>query len=286
MKIITKEPRFDVASAISPGQRDFQEDTLITDFPQGLEFGFAVLADGMGGHAAGDLASKIIVTEVFSEVKFQSSKLDEFEAECAEILWESARSANDCIRAHVTEHPGDRGMGSTLIAPIFIKDKLFWISIGDSPLYLVRDSKLTQLNEDHSMAPQIDLMLRSGMISEEEARTHPDRNCLTSVLSGDKVAKVDCPEVPHQIEKNDIYVVSSDGLQFLSNEEIEEIVVEHQLENASVITARLLDAVLNLDDPDQDNLSFSVVKVNWTDAAEASNSEELPLPLQLGVVNG
>ena len=254
MSVHRNDPRFDVASAISPGQRDYQEDTLITDFPQGSDFGFAVLADGMGGHAAGDIASKIIVTEIFSEIKFQSSKLDEFENECHDILWESTRSANDCIRAHVTQHPTDRGMGSTLIAPIFVRDKLFWISVGDSPLYLIRNGEMKQLNEDHSMAPQIDLMLRSGMISEEEARTHPDRNCLTSVLSGDKVAKVDCPETAFQVEKDDIFVVSSDGLQFLSNEEIEEIVVEHKEEDASEITARLLDAVLNLDDPDQDNL--------------------------------
>lgn len=282
----SKLPRFDVASAISPGQRDYQEDALITDFPQGTDFGFAVLADGMGGHAAGDVASKIIVTEVFSEIKFQTSKLDEFEAACQEILWESARSANDCIRAHVTENPDDRGMGSTLIAPIFIRDKLYWISVGDSPLYLVRDGKMQQLNEDHSMAPQIDLMMRSGMISEEEARSHPDRNCLTSVLAGDKVSKVDCPEEAFQIENGDIFVVSSDGLQFLSNEEIEEIVVEYQAETATEITARLLDAVLNLDDPEQDNLSFTVIKVNWTNAAENETIMDLSVPLKLGVVNG
>lgn len=280
------EPRFEVASAISPGQRDYQEDSIITDFPQGTDFGFVVLADGMGGHAAGDQASKIIVTEVFSEIKFQSSKLDEFENDCHDILWESARSANDCIRAHVTEHPSDRGMGSTLIAPVFLADKLRWISIGDSPLYLIRNDEMRQLNEDHSMAPQIDLMLRSGMISEDEARTHPDRNCLTSVLSGDKVAKVDCPEESFQLERNDIIVVSSDGLQFLSNEEIEEIVIENQSESASVITTRLLDAVLNLDDPDQDNLSFAVIKVNWTDKAQREAEADLSVPLKLGVVNG
>ena len=186
-----KEPRFDVASALNPGQREYQEDSLVTDFPQGTEFGFTVLADGMGGHAAGDIASKIIVTEVFSEVKFQSSDLEAFVADCPTILWDAARSANDCVRAHVTEHPEDRGMGSTLIAPVFVRNMLFWISIGDSPLYLIRNGEMEQLNEDHSMAPQIDLMFRSGMLTEAEAKNHPDRNCLTSVLGGDQVAKVD-----------------------------------------------------------------------------------------------
>ena len=286
MKQHIHEPRFDVASAINPGQRDYQEDALITDFPQGTDFGFAVLADGMGGHAAGDTASKIIVTEVFSEIKFQCSDLEHFEKNCSEILWEAARSANDCIRAHVTENPDDRGMGSTLVAPIFIRDKLFWISIGDSPLYLLRKDEFSQVNEDHSMAPQIDLMLRSGMINEHEAKTHPDRNCLTSVLGGDKVAKVDCPEEAFKIERGDIFVVASDGLQFLSNEQIEAIVKEAKSKPAAEIAANLLDALIELDDPDQDNMSFSVIKVNWTDAAEKAAEEDLSVPLKLGVVNG
>ena len=282
----TRTPRFDVASAINPGKRSYQEDSLITDFPQGTEYGFAVLADGMGGHAAGDIASKIIVTEVFSEIKFQSSDLKKFEKACHDILWEAARSANECIRAHVSENPKDAGMGSTLVAPVFIRDKLFWISIGDSPLYLVRDGAMQQLNEDHSMAPQIDLMQRSGMLSEDEAKNHPDRNCLTSVLGGDKVAKVDCPEKGFTIAKGDILVVASDGLQFLSNEEIEEIVLECQDETATEIAAELLEALITLDDPHQDNLSFSVIKVNWTDVAEAELSDDRAEPLKLGVVNG
>ena len=66
------EPRFDVASAICQG-RDYQEDAIVTDFPFGSDSGVVVLADGMGGHAAGDVASKIVVTEVFSELKFESA---------------------------------------------------------------------------------------------------------------------------------------------------------------------------------------------------------------------
>ncbi len=67
------EPRFDVASAICQGGRDYQEDAIVTDFPFGADSGVVVLADGMGGHAAGDVASKIVVTEVFSELKFESA---------------------------------------------------------------------------------------------------------------------------------------------------------------------------------------------------------------------
>ena len=103
---------------------------------------------------------------------------------------------------------------------------------------------------------------------------------------GDKVAKVDCPEKGFTIAKGDILVVASDGLQFLSNEEIEEIVLECQDETATEIAAELLEALITLDDPHQDNLSFSVIKVNWTDVAEAELSDDRAEPLKLGVVNG
>jgi len=279
------EPRFDVASGLNPGRRDYQEDSLITDFPVGSNLGFAVLADGMGGHAAGDVASKIIVTEIFSELKFQSGDLKEFEADLPDVLWEVTQSANECIRADVAQSPDHRGMGSTLIAPIFVADRLYWMSIGDSPLYLIRDGAITQLNEDHSMAPQIDLMFQSGIIDAEAAMNHPDRNCLTSVLCGGEIAKVDCPRKPFQTRRDDIYIVSSDGLQFLKNDEILEIVHEARHKPANRIAARLLAAISDLEDPDQDNVSFSVIKVNWTENEPART----PLVLthaQLGVVNG
>ena len=76
----SREPRYDVASGISQGARDYQEDAITSDFPVGAEAGFVVLADGMGGHAAGDVASKIVLTEVYSELKFHFADVEAFEA--------------------------------------------------------------------------------------------------------------------------------------------------------------------------------------------------------------
>ena len=285
MKRVRPEPRYDVASALSPGHREYQEDSLIADFPLGTDAGFAVLADGMGGHAAGDTASKIIVTEVYSELKFQSTNIAEIEKDLPSILWAVTQSANECIRAHVAQSPRDRGMGSTLIAPIFVGDHLYWISIGDSPLYLIREGEMRQINADHSMAPEIDERYRKGEIDEETARTHPDRNCLTSVLCGGDIPKVDCPKTPFQVEREDIYLVSSDGLQFLDNEKIAAIVAENREEPSSAIAAALLNAITELDDPDQDNVSFAVIKVNWTDA-EAPAPKLVLTKAQLEVLYG
>ena len=100
---------FDVASAVSQGQREHQEDALIADFPIGSDLGFAVLADGMGGHSAGDIASKIVVTEVFSELKLQSGDTQEFETKVQDILKNAAIAANECVMGHVRSNPETHG---------------------------------------------------------------------------------------------------------------------------------------------------------------------------------
>jgi len=256
------ESGFDVASAVSQGGRDYQEDTVVTDFPLGSDSGFVVLADGMGGHAAGDVASKIVVTEVFSELKFQSATFSYNENDIPTHLFDAAKSANECLLSEVSTNPETTGMGSTLVSVVICENRLFWISIGDSPLYILRDGKLKQLNEDHSMAPQIDFMVESGMIDAEVGKNHPDRNCLTSVLMGDSVAKIDCPKTPFELKIGDILLVSSDGLQFLEDSEIQEIMATHAKKPSNEISARLLAALQKLDDPDQDNISFSVIKIN------------------------
>lgn len=271
----TPEIRFDVASAISQGQRDYQEDAIVTDFPLGSEVGFAVLADGMGGHAAGDVASKIIVTEVFSELKLQSGDQNQFQSNLNDILKDAALAANECVNGHVYANPETAGMGATLLAPVFVRDSLSWISIGDSPLFLFRAGALKQLNEDHSMAPQIDLMVASGMLEAEAGANHPDRNCLTSVLLGDKIARIDCPKVPVALLNGDILIMASDGLQFLTNGQIENALVKNIDKSSQEISQVLLAALDQLADPDQDNISFSVIKIILDD--HVSNVEILPI---------
>ncbi|MFQ6551264.1 protein phosphatase 2C domain-containing protein [Aestuariibius insulae] len=256
------EPRFDVASAIAQGGRDYQEDAIITDFPFGADTGLAVLADGMGGHAAGDVASKIVVTEVFSELKFQSANLFQLEHQIPDMMTEAATIANDCVRSHVQENPETRGMGATLVSLVLVENRMYWMSIGDSPLYHYRSGKMSQLNEDHSMAPQIDFMVQSGLLDPETGKNHPDRNCLTSVILGEKVARSDCPKKPFELKLGDIVVVSSDGLQYLEEAKIEKILHRYRRRRSAEIAGYLLEALDGLADPDQDNISFSVIKMN------------------------
>lgn len=252
---------FQAASALSVGMRDHQEDAVISDFPLGTDMGLTVLADGMGGHAAGDIASKIVMTEVYSELKFQSTSPEEMASNMSSVLLGAASNANECLREHVAANPSASGMGATLVAAVIYNSQLSWISIGDSPLYLFRDGKLRQLNEDHSMAPQIDFMVESGLMDVEVGRDHPDRNCLTSVLAGEEIARIDCPARPIDLMDGDILLVSSDGLQFLGNDGIEATLAEMVESDAADIAAQFLDQIETLNDPYQDNVSMTVVKI-------------------------
>ena len=272
----SREPRYDVASGISQGARDYQEDAITADFPVGSEAGFVVLADGMGGHAAGDVASKIVLTEVYSELKFHFADVEAFETRAPDILRGVADLANDTLRQHTRSHPETEGMGATLVVPALVENRLWWISVGDSPLFLYRAGKLSQLNEDHSMAPQIDFMVKSGLMDAETGANHPDRNCLISVLMGTRIPKVDCPTKPCELRAGDIVICASDGLQFLTNAQIEKVVGKYSKKRSTEIAERLLEELVRLDDPDQDNISFTIIKVN--DASTRERQNRIPRP--------
>lgn len=250
---------YDVTSVVHKGGRDYQEDAIITDFSRGAPLGFAVLSDGMGGHAAGDVASKIVVTEVFSELKFQSGDPEQFVEALQEILLDAVAGANECLSAHSRANPDTAGMGATVVVPVLYHNQLNWISIGDSPLYLVRNGEIEQLNEDHSLAPQIDMMVDAGLLSSEIGRNHPDRSCLTSVLIGEQIEKIDCPKDPFLLQDGDIVLASSDGLQTLTNEDIRDTILENLQGGSSQIADALLEEVIAEGDPNQDNISFCVI---------------------------
>lgn len=255
------EPRFDVACALDRGGRDYQEDTLVSDFAVGDDLGIVVLADGMGGHSAGDIASKIVVTEVFSELKFHSDLFFDHAEQLPELMQSALESANECVRDAMLANEASLGMGSTVVATVMAGNRLFWSSVGDSPLYHFRNGSLEQINEDHSMAPQIDALAETGAIDAETAANHPDRNCLTSAIAGGKINRVDNRGIALATKAGDIVVVSSDGLQFLDDRIIAKTISRNRRRPSADIANALLQAVKGLNDPEQDNISFAVIKV-------------------------
>lgn len=252
---------FDAASAISQGNREYQEDAIAMDFQCGGRIGFVVVADGMGGHAAGDVASNVVLTEVFSELKLESQNFLKPQYDFASTLQNAATAANESVKQHVEMHPSSHGMGSTLLSMVIVDDRLYWISIGDSPLFLFRDCKLQQLNADHSMAPQIDFMVAEGLMTQDEGMQHPDRNCLTSAITGGVISKIDCPVEPFRLYQGDCIICASDGIQFLDEETISQTVSEYGSANSNSIAEAILDAIEEVDHPEQDNISFSIVNV-------------------------
>jgi len=260
---------FDVASAAIKGARDYQEDSLISSFPMGQGAGFAIIADGIGGHVAGSLASALVTTEVFSHLKMQESQLINGVLSIPFALREAAEQANKKIAAHVKKDKDTKGMGSTLLVPVIRADRLSWISIGDSPLLLLRNGALRQLNKDHSMAPQIDMMVKTGALSAEAGKDHPDRNTLVSVLNGEEIAQIDCPASPILLKDGDILIAASDGLQFLSNGTIANTLALAKDGRSVDIANAFLTALTQLNHPEQDNTTFVVVKIGEEAAPDA-----------------
>lgn len=257
---------YDAASTAAIGRRDLQEDAIVMHFPEGSGLGYVVLADGMGGHAAGDVASKIVVQEFFAALRQHLEDPANLERNMGAILRDAMDRANDEVARRAADWPDQTGMGSTLVAPLIVRNRLYWISVGDSPLYLLRGSRLTRLNQEHSMARRLDRMVLNGQLSQKDADRNPDRDCLTSVLLGANVPEIDCRDQPLDLAYGDVLIVASDGLLFIDEQRIAGVVYDNRDRTSAEISALLLQEIRSQDDPYQDNVSIGVIKVGRPEA--------------------
>ncbi len=254
-------PAYDIALILDQGQRDTQEDAVAARMFDAADAAYIVVADGMGGHAAGEVASSLVIKAWRDALDPELEQATPSENALIDALPVAAMLANAAVENHCEEQGGGLKMGSTLLGVLLLAQRVFWISIGDSPLYLFRDGALKQVNEDHSMAPVIDAQLAQGILTEDEARSHPDRNQLTSVIMGAAIPKVDCPETPLSLTGTDILIAGSDGLQYLGDLEIQSILEANTDALARDIADALFQALRAKNDPDQDNVSIGVVKL-------------------------
>lgn len=173
-----------------------------------------VVADGMGGHAGGDIASATVVTEL---VEIDHDSLTA--AEASTQLSRAITSANREIARTYAESPELEGMGTTVTAIMRARNKLILAHIGDSRAYLLREDRLSQVTKDHSF---VQTLIDEGRITEEEANTHPQRSVVTRVLTG---ADGDEPDLgAREARHGDRYLLCSDGLSgFVALDTIEEI---------------------------------------------------------------
>ena len=254
---------FDRASCATKGARSYQEDSALLwpgDDPflpaaDGVRNGelVAILADSMGGHAGGALASRT-VCEAFANA-FAAA-----DGDAHGRLIAALSAANEAIADKVNENPALSGMGSTLIGVVFSEDGAQWVSVGDSPLMLYRRGEIALLNEDHSLAPELDRMAEAGHISFEEARRDPRRHMLRSAVTGEDIDLVDISRRPLPIEPGDYIILASDGLQTLEAGEVERIVSAYAKDGAKAVAHALIRAVEAVRDPHQDNATVVAVQ--------------------------
>jgi protein phosphatase len=163
----------------------------------------AVVADGMGGYEGGQEASRLAV-ETLVEV-YRDFGGDDPQAALVEAL----QTAHEQIREYSFAHPELRGMGTTCTAAAIVQDALYYVHVGDTRLYLIRDGQITRVTRDHSYVGRL---VESGMISAEEAENHPQRNILTAALGTNPDLIMDSPGRPEPLRPEDVLLICSDGL--------------------------------------------------------------------------
>lgn len=186
----------------------FATDETIGNLPNLL-----VVADGMGGHRAGDFASRFTVEVLAEEV--QNSK----ETHPEQILGNAIQTANERLMEEAAKDSRLEGMGTTLVAATILDHVLYFANVGDSRLYLI-NKEIRQLSKDHSMVEE---MVRLGGLTEEEAKHHPDKNIITRAMGVKDKVEPDFFE--YRLKGGDTILMCSDGLtNMVDDDEIFQIV--------------------------------------------------------------
>jgi protein phosphatase len=262
------------------GERELQEDYSSINFlKQQTELLF-VLADGMGGHAGGEVASK---TAVDAFVKtFVDSPSESIQAKLGAAL----QQANHEITNLINNNSSLDGMGCTLVGMHLGVHGINWISVGDSPLFLIRKNQLIRLNEDHSMAPLIEKSLREGKITLDEARNHPHQHVLRSAVTGGDLELIDAPANTFVLYAGDVVVLASDGILTLSDDEILNTIKGASQRQADSLTSALLSAVRAKRKPRQDNTTVQVFVVpqHWKGSSKGNLSFWLAIGAAIAVL--
>ncbi|TWG76795.1 protein phosphatase [Bacillus subtilis J27] len=170
------------------------------------EFILAVVADGMGGHLAGDVASKMAV-KAMGEKWNEAETIPTAPSECEKWLIQQILSVNSKIYDHAQAHEECQGMGTTIVCALFTGKTVSVAHIGDSRCYLLQDDDFVQVTEDHSLVNEL---VRTGEISREDAEHHPRKNVLTKALGTDQSVSIDTRSF--DIEPGDKLLLCSDGL--------------------------------------------------------------------------
>ena len=223
------------AAATMIGARKRQEDAwsiqVVPDDGKGDDLLLAAVADGMGGLPAGDQASRITIRNFTGSYSLITKPP-------AERLRPALAHANHAMRTAIEADPSLRGMGSTLVAALFLEDRFHWLSVGDSHIFHWRGDALERVNPLHTYGRELDARAARGEISAMRAALHPQRAAITSAVMGLPLDEVAEGEV--DLADGDVVVLASDGIETLSDEEIAAICGDRQSAGASQIAEAII----------------------------------------------
>jgi len=202
---------FEITTSTDPGMvRSHNEDSVAADAANGL----VVLADGMGGYNAGEVASGMATTVIITEMQQSLLKTQPHEIDpksnqqiAARLVREQVMKANTSIYQAAQSQPQYAGMGTTLVVCLFYDNKVLVAHLGDSRLYMTRDGKFKQVTRDHSLLQE---QIDSGIITAEQAKKAAHKNLVTKALGIDPTVEPEIHEYP--TKPGDIYLLCSDGL--------------------------------------------------------------------------
>src|ERR1019366_5979392 len=243
------------------------------NFGYDQKLGIFVVCDGMGGHAAGEIASQIAVDTIlayFSEhaPNVEDNAFLEDAPVGARLLAEAVKKANDAILNYAEEHKNTTGMGTTLVAARFSYGVFSIANVGDSRVYLFREGQLLQLTEDHSLVME---QVRRGMLTLEEAKRSSVQNIITRALGTDENTLPDLGEFPAQ--DGDILLLTTDGvLRHVADQEMNTILL--QLPSLEAAFQTLIDAAN--EGGGEDNATCVLVRVRKEKTVDGQKNESGP----------
>jgi serine/threonine protein phosphatase PrpC len=237
--------------------RDHNEDAIGSD----VEIGLMVLADGMGGYNAGEVASGIAVKTIVDMVTEACGREDRADIEPETglmrqtiILRDAIQRANKIIHQTAQSQPQCEGMGTTLVACLFYDNRVSVAHVGDSRMYRLRDSRFEQITLDHSLLQEL---VDRGFYSQEEAQRSTNRNYVTRALGVEPTVEVELQEI--DAGKEDYYLLCSDGLPDMVEDEDIHLTISTFSANLDTIGQQLIK--LTNDNGGRDNVSIILVKV-------------------------
>lgn len=236
--------------------RSHNEDAIHCDAARGL----AILADGMGGHNAGEVASGMATTLLASELgrAIDAERAMTFtragQAETCQWLTHEVARANTAIHQAAQSQPQYAGMGTTLVMAVFFDHLMVVAHVGDSRLYRLRGARLERLTRDHSLLQE---QIDSGLLLPEEARLSTNRNLVTRAVGIE--AQVEAEVHCHEVATNDLYLLCSDGLNDMIDDELIGTTLKHLSGNLDEAAKQLVH--LANDHGGRDNVSVILVRI-------------------------